>query len=305
VRLVYYSLAHSGGSACEYQWIQSIRSLRRYNPTVPVFLFLYSGASAALLNQADRSRVSVLNLGDYREYLQRMHVRGSVLALYPTFHKFLPLGDGPLDQASQLLYLDCDTFFFADVETLFHTYAGRDWNAREEPLSRRSHYGYKPSHIDESALESIARRERLRLISPFNSGVCLLNHPMKIGFNRIRVSFLDLAWRLLVGRELRTSCSSGSNVNIQEAVLAAAGAVDRRRALPYPSSNSWILEQIALWLALGHLPQISHGLISRQHVVQGGEFQEAFGGGRRCVVAHYYSHLTTQFFFAVPPIPDY
>jgi hypothetical protein len=303
VRLIYYSLAYSGGSVCEHQWIQSIRSLRRYNPTIPVVLFLYTGASAALLTQADRSRVNVRYLGDYSEYLQRMHVRGSVLALYPTFHKFLPLGDGPLDAACQVLYLDCDTFFFDDVEALFHTYAGHDWNAREEPLSRRSHYGYNPSHIDESTLESIARRERLQLISPFNSGVCLLNNHVKIGFDRIRISFLDLAWRLLVGRELRAGGSSQVDVQIQKAVLAAIGAVDRRRALPYPSSNSWILEQIALWLALGHLPQISYGLMSRKHVVQGGEFEEAFGSGRRCVVAHYYSHLTAQFFSAVPPLP--
>ncbi len=45
MRLIYYSLAYSGGSVCEHQWIQSIRSLRRYNPTIPVFLFLYTGAS--------------------------------------------------------------------------------------------------------------------------------------------------------------------------------------------------------------------------------------------------------------------
>ena len=109
-----------------------------------------------------------------------------------------------MDASSQFLYLDCDTFFFDDVESLFHTYAGHDWNAREETLSRRSHYGYNPSHIDESTLESIARRERLQLISPFNSGVCLLNNHVRIGFDRVRVNFLDLAWRLLVGRELAT-----------------------------------------------------------------------------------------------------
>jgi len=304
VRLVYYSLAYYHGSPCEHQWIQSIRSLRRYNRTIPVFLFLYSGASPALLNQASQSQVNVHYLGDYCEYLQRMHVRGSVLALYPTFHKFLPLGDGPLDAASQLLYLDCDTFFFDDVEALFHYCAKHDWNAREEPLSRRSHYGYNPSHIDESTLESIARSERLRFISPFNSGVCLLNDHRRIGFERIRVSFLDLAWRLLVGRELCTRPTFGSNEPIQKVVLAAIGSVDRQRALPYPSSNSWILEQIALWLALGHLPRISHGIMSGEHVVQGDEFQMVLGGGRNCVVAHYYSHLTTQFFSAVPPLLD-
>lgn len=304
MKLVYYSLAYSAGSPCEHQWIQSIRSLRRYNPTIPVFLFLYTGVSVALLNQARQSRVNVRYLGDYRKFLQRMHVRGSVLALNPTLHKFLALGDGPLDAASQLLYLDCDTFFFNDVDAVFHYYAGHDWNAREEPLSRRSHYGYNPSHIDESTLESIARDECLRLISPFNSGVCLLNNHMRVGFDRIRASFLDLAWRLLVGRELGAPTSSRVDRHIQKAVLAAISAVDRQRALPYPSSNSWILEQIALWLALGRLPGISYGLMSCEHVVQGDEFQAALGSARTCVVAHYYSHLTTQFFSAVPSLAD-
>jgi len=39
--------------------MQSIRSLRRYNATVPVYLILYNGASAELMEEADRRGVAV------------------------------------------------------------------------------------------------------------------------------------------------------------------------------------------------------------------------------------------------------
>ena len=52
--------------------------------------------------------------------------------------------------------------------------------------------------------------------------------------------------------------------------------------LPFPSSNFWILEQVALWLTMGHVPGFTHGHLSRDHVLQGGEQNEA------CVVHHYF-----------------
>ena len=41
MNLVYYSMASDGSGRCERQWTQSIRSLRRYNPSIPVHLFVY------------------------------------------------------------------------------------------------------------------------------------------------------------------------------------------------------------------------------------------------------------------------
>lgn len=303
LRLVYYSLANVPNSRLEGQWVQSVRSLRLYNRTIPIWLFLFNGASSALLREAERQNVLVHDLGSYQELVRNMHARGSVVALYPTFHKFLHLGHVPLDGVEQLLYLDCDTFFFDDVDRLFERYSAHHWYAREEPSSRRSHFGYDPRHVDEDLLAHIAQSEGLRQVLPFNSGACLLNHRTWREWERLRVPYLDLAWRLLCGRDLNGHNSTlQHDREVQQAVLAAATDPDRERALPYPSHNTWIIEQISLWLALGHLQNFSLGTFAPADVLQGGEFFDMLEGGQRCILAHYYSKTEEQFFAAIPRI---
>ncbi len=302
MRFVYYSLANAPGSPWEYQWTQSIRSLRRYNSTIPVYLFLYNGASAELVEEASHRSVCVHYLGDYSAYLNLLHVRGSTLALFPTFHKFLSLAHGPLQDASQVIYLDCDTFFFDNIDCMIDRSAYCDWYAREEPKSRRSHYGYDDSHIDEALLSAIAEHEGLRPIPPFNSGVCVLNNGIWHGLESIRIHNLDLAWRLLAGCELGATDHASRDQKIRSAVLSTLTNYDQARAIPYPSSNLWIIEQVALWLALGHLPQFSLGQMSRADVAQGGEFREARGPQIPSVLAHYFSNLEDEFFRTVPAI---
>ena len=305
MRLVYYSLANAPDPRLEQQWIQSIRSLRLYNRTIPVWLFLFNGANSALLREAERQNVLVHDLGSYSEFMRGIHTRGSILALYPTFHKFLQLGYVP-DDVEQLLYLDCDTFFFDDVDRLFQRYSAHHWYAREEPSSRRSHVACDPSHLDEDLLEQIARSEGLRRVLPFNTGVCLLNHHIWRQWEQLRAPYLDLGWRLLCGRELNEHDAPPEHdqeaQKSQEAVLASVTDSDRACALPYPSQNTWIIEQISLWLALGHLQDFSLGALTRSDVPQGPEFCEVPGSSRSCVLAHYYSNGEEYFFAAVPRI---
>jgi hypothetical protein len=294
VRLVYYSLSNSPGDSREWQLIQSIRSLRCHNPSIPVRLFLFNGATAELIDETRRFRVEVCYLGDYAEYIRRAHARGSVLALYPTFHKFLSLIHGSLEYARQILYLDCDTFFLGNVERLFDQYQAHEWYAREEPASLRSHHGHSPEHIDEPLLEHMARLRGARAVIPFNSGVCLLNHGIWNRLEDLRLQYLDLAWRLLCGRALRPPDGIVEDEQIRHAVLTTLDDIDRRRALPYPSKNTWIIEQIALWQALGNLPHFSQGLFSPAHVSQGNEFWPKPGAD--CIVAHYFSLNENEFF---------
>src|ERR1700741_323312 len=95
MRFVYSSLANFPDAGREWQLIQSIRSLRRHNHSIPIWLFLFNGgAPSELLDEAERWNVHIHFLGDYHEFLQRSHRRGSVLARYPTFHKFLALTHG-------------------------------------------------------------------------------------------------------------------------------------------------------------------------------------------------------------------
>ncbi len=300
MRLVYYSLANVPGESRERQWIQSIRSLRMHNNEIPVWLFLFNGGSERLFQEAERHNVHVQSMGDYRTFLRQAHPRGEVLALYPTFHKFLALPQLPLDKLNQLLYLDCDTFFFNDVNLIFEAHSKHDWYSREEPASIRSHFGYDPKHIDEILLEYIARSEALRFVPPFNSGVCLLNHGIWNEIKGLRNVYLDFAWCLLSGRELSGHDCGVRDPRIHSAVMEAMTDADRSKALPFPSFNGWIIEQIALWLALGKLEDFSLGRLSQVQVAQGGEFESS--PGKECVLAHYFSGGEQEFFSSVPPI---
>lgn len=300
MRLIYYSLANDLRESRERQWTQSIRSLRMHNKNIPVWLFLFNGGSKQLLQEAERHHVHVQSMGDYRNFLRRAHPRGEVLALYPTFHKFLALPQLPLDNLTQLLYLDCDTFFFHDVDLLFEAHSKHDWYSREEPASMRSHFGYDPKHIDEVLLEYICRSEGLRFVPPFNSGVCLLNRGIWNDIKSLRNLYLDFAWRLLCGRELSGHDCGVRDPRIHAAVMETMTDADRSEALPFPSSNGWIIEQIALWLALGKLEDFSLGCLSQVQVAQGSEFENS--PGEECVLAHYFSGGEQEFFSFVPPI---
>ena len=303
MRAVYYSLADFPEDSREQQWTQSIRSLRRYNSTIPVWLLLFAGASRELRQEAESQNVCVHDLGDYGEFMKRAHPRGSILALYPTFHKFLVLQQLPLPETTQLLYLDCDTFFFGDVTPLFDLHSENDWYAREEPRSQRSHLGYNPRHVDEFLLQYIARSESVRYVPPFNSGVCIMNRAVWKRFNALSEAYLDFAWHLLCGRELGEHEFELTDPRIRPAVMNALTEEDRSRAIPYPSANDWIIEQIALWLTMGKLPQLSLGTLSPDQVLQGGEYETALAPGHRHILAHYFSVGQRAFFAAVPPIP--
>lgn len=282
MRLVYYSLANAPESVREEQWIQSIRSLRRHNRDVAVWLVLFNGASGGLLREAARWGVTVCDRGTYRGYLERLSCHSSSLAAHPTLHKFFSLAGMPVRAVSQILYVDCDTFFFDDVERLFE-HCQSDWYAREEPFSRLSPYGYDPNYLNEDLLADIVQRESLRPVVPFNSGVCVLNNGVWTEFERLSRAYLEYVRRL----------------------DPDAPGHDPRTALPYPSSNRWIIDQVALWLTLGRLAQLSQSLLSPDEVVQGTEFNAALSAVSPSVVAaHYYSLAACQFFSVVPPILD-
>jgi hypothetical protein len=236
-------------------------------------------------------------LGNYRDCLEKIYPRGPILALYPTLHKFISLSELDTSGISQVLYLDCDTFFFDDPGVLFDNYASCDWYARESPASRRCPYGYCPSNINEDTLQSIAGRERIAFVHPFNAGVCLLNNGVWRKLEQLYRTFLDNVWRLLVGRHQRKG--DGSDNEIRRAVLTATTKQDRVRALPYPSNNFWIAEEIGLWLTLGRIPGFSQGYFRNQHVVQGFECTDAIDRGRHCVTGHYFSYAQAEFFGCV------
>jgi hypothetical protein len=286
---VYYSLVLTNNQATyQRQWMRSIRSLRQHNATIPVYLFVFNTPPDALLDAAERYHVTLRHLGDYRDHIGK---ENEALSCMPTLSKLLPLGFIAPD-ISQVLFVDCDTFFFADVEALFHKYRECDFYAREEVFSRRSVlFPYNPGYVDEDVLQTQAMTLDIEPIPPYNSGVFLLNGPVRRDLVALQKDFFCFAWKLAAGASLRLDTKIHPEVKMRASEwLKGPG----NQPMVYPAKNFWIFEQIALWLTLGRIPGLSHGQFAVGDVLQGLEFAlfRSFG---RCTVAHYFSRLESRF----------
>lgn len=300
-RLVYYSLAAVGEEACERQWVQSIRSLRWFNRSIVVLLFVYGAPRPETLAEAARMGVQVIYGGDHGRCFAHVPERvAQVLVRNPTLHKVLSLRACPTQGVGQLLFLDCDTFFFGDVERLFDRYRASHFYAREEPGTRRSPDGYDPRYVDEAALYQLAFAEGLAAVPPYNTGIFMLNGGAWDHLRHLADEFLGFVWRLLVGLRVGSPLGAAPDEAVMALLERNANEEDRRRSLPFPSSNAWIVEEIALWLTLGRIRGLTHDVLSRADVAQSVEFAD--GAGIAPIVAHYFSSGEERFFAQVQPL---
>jgi hypothetical protein len=299
VTVVYYSLLCDSSRDCdppgrhERQWIRSVTSLRRHNPDLTVALCLYGAAHSNTYETARRAGVEVCEMGSYSLALGEMpeHWRG-VLAGYPTLHKLLSLRRlATIPVADRLIYLDCDTYVFGDLTRLASRTSEVDFVAREEPGSRRSPHGYDAGYLDEDALAVLAAAEGVVSMPPYNTGVMVLSAGLAGALVALLEDFLWYAWRLFLGAALSRP-EIYRDTQMCRAILASASPAEARQALAYPSSNLWIVEQIATWLTLGRLPGLRHAAFDRADVVQSNEFHTQPAG---YVIAHYFSTLEDQF----------
>lgn len=316
-RVIYYSVVSTDQDRCFRQWMQSIRSLRRHNSSIPVHLFHFNPVSSAFVKEADRYGVSIHTMGSYREWLSKRSASHShELSSYPTLHNLLVSTELISLGASQVLYVDCDTFFFGDPANLFEQYGQYDWCAREMPGTRLSDRG-QTSNLDEEMVSRIAALEGLRMPTPYNTGVCLLSASMLDAIKTIERTFVDYAWRLMTGLHLSEfrgfedvtfnlsalTAKSGWHLERLRALHGnATYGVGAERALPYPSDNWWILPEIAWLLALGCLPNLSEHVFDRSAVIQGDEFMLALESDELPVIAHYFSTFESDFWGRVARI---
>jgi hypothetical protein len=298
-RLVYYSLAASRANPrpdLVWQIESSIRSLRTYNRTVPVIVFTYGDVPEDLAPALGPLDVIIHYQGSYEARLAGLAPRAwPVLSQYPILHKFLNFREIDAYNPEQVLYLDCDTLFFNNVDMLFGRYAHADCYAREEPTCGRSHYGYDPSYLDESALAKLGEQEGIRPAPPFNLGIVLFNNGIWRNIAGLEHVLLSYAWRFAVWMAMHPlegdHFAEGLGVEyLRGNFEQLAAAEDVRWALPYPSVNRWILEQVSFWLTLGHVPNLSYQDFFRRDVLQNGEILAR--NRRECdwVVCHYFSN---------------
>jgi hypothetical protein len=249
-----------------------VKSLRRFNTSVPVHVFLYDEHPSAFITELEDHGVYIHQMGSYENAIRRIRPRAFRTSVaYPVLHKWLNFSELEPLAPSQVLQLDCDTFFFDDVDLLFERYAGRHYYAREEPLSKASHYTYDPSYVDEEALFAIARSEGASEVCPYNIGVSMLNHGLWTEIAARSETLLTYAFRLTAGICRKTTIQ---DKRLPEVVaLFAQDHVEEPNVteLPFPSRNPWIVDQVALWLTLGQIPGLTHAHFSPEHVGQGGE----------------------------------
>ena len=295
---VYYSLVINEGlgQIQGAQWVQSIASLRKYNRTIPVWLMVYDSVPDFIRGTAERFNATVIECGGYEPRLASLAgSRSRALAQYPTLHKFLALDTIPLVHGGKLLYLDCDTYLFGDVQRLFDRYPSDALYAREEPYSSLSYLGRDPWAVDEAALSQLMVREGIRGAQPFNSGVCLLGDAPRLHLIAARKKFLSFAWRLLVG----LCCGSARDELSPELIALVESALipdDIPTALPFPSGNHWIVAQVALWLTISLAKDLPQGRFCMADVAQDGElvdFRRSSTDG--LLIAHYFTSHEPQF----------
>ena len=293
-RVVHYSMSFTAGNdptTLLTQVEHSMSSLRRYNHATDIVLFAYDAVPERLARTCRRYGVELCFRGSYARLLEALCPAGwPVLTRYPVLHKFLNFRALAGTGAAQALYCDCDTVFRADVDELFEAYTAADLYAREEVHSSRSRYGPDPAFLDERRLRAVAHSLGVVAVPPFNTGVVLLNHRAWEVLGTLDGWFLECAWHLLLWMSLHPEHTAGSGYGTLDGVGTARelGSPDQlARALPFPSANQWILEEVAAWLTLGAVPRLTTADFSPADVVQNGEFAGARPAG--WTLCHYFS----------------
>jgi hypothetical protein len=295
-RLVHYSISVAGGEHRPDLLAQldaSAATLREHSPGIPAVVFLYGTVPPDLAAVCRAHDLMLHEQGRYEQRLAGLCPDGwPALARYPLLHRFLNFSELASAGAQQALYLDCDTLVLDDIELLFDRYADADVAAREEVHTSRNQHGTDRAFVDEPLLSRLAHAEGAVAIPPFNLGAVLFGRGIVGTLAAYERLFVDYAWRFAVWTARHPASGAAAAFGeflgaAEAAALATPGAL--ARALPYPSTNRWILDEVALWMTLGHVPGLRVADIDRRDLAENGEFSAAHPAGAGWVLCHYYS----------------
>lgn len=275
------------------QLIISINSLRTHNTDIAIVVFCHGVIPEGLSACCAHYNVSIHQTEDYAELLRGYGTNGyTALARYPLLHKFMNFAPMLAWGVDQVLSCDCDTIFFQDPEILFERYGvTATLVAREEVGSSRNLHGPNTDLLDEMLLAQLAEHEGCAFIPPFNLGLVLINDLQHVDWSSCQWHIVDYAWRLVSWMACNPLLADAPYAEYEG--LAEAQKVltplDQQRALPYPSANRWILDEVALWLALGRLNNITTADFLPSDVVQNGELDPHVPDTGNATVWHYFS----------------
>lgn len=285
----------------------SIQSIRQFNNDIPIYLLSFGVPQTIFTINLRHCAVQIVPQPCYGDALSAYcSDRSAAIELYRVHHKWLALQQFRNCGENSLLYVDCDTVFLADPWELFQQYSVSQWYAREEPYSSHSHLGVDPSYIDEDKLKVLARQCGGQFIPPMNLGVILMNDRLWERVIEILPVFFSNVWNLLVGIAANRSKEATVDPRIRpvlDVVSKLMTPADIGSSIPHPSSNLWIIGEIAMMLALGQLQDFTFGFFSKNHVIQGGEFatlSSAQDEGCSALLCHYYAKNYAAFSKAFP-----
>ncbi|MEO5901772.1 MAG: hypothetical protein ABIR68_16820 [Ilumatobacteraceae bacterium] len=295
-RLVAYSLVlPADGSRRDliWQFAGSVSTLRAHNRGIPVVVFVHGLVSDELRRICAVHDVTVRDQGSYEARLAALCPTGwPALARNPLLHRFLSFAEPAMVEPQQVMICDCDTIFFRDVAELFDRYGDADVVAREELRSGRTSQGIDSRFIDDPLLARLAALEGVAPVAPFNVGVVLLNHQVWTSFGALQGQFVDYAWRFVVGLVVQHGESASCTDELAGLDEARRHATDGdvMRALPYPSANRRLLDEVAWWMTLGHVPGLRVADFAPTDVAGHGEFVDAIDGDDSWVMCRYETH---------------
>jgi hypothetical protein len=271
----------------------SVRSLRAFNDTIPIRVFAYGEVATDLVRLLGRFDVTVHQQGSYEDRLAGLLPDGcDILGQYPVLHKFFNFREIDALNPRQVLLLDCDTVLAGDVNRLFRIYSEADCYWREDVGCGRSPRR-DPRYLDETILARIEKAEHVRAVPPFNCGVVLLNNRVWRRLPDLDARLVSYAWRFVLWMALNPVDASSPFGELrgirhlrQRLYRLDCAAESASRALPYPSANRWIVEQVSMWLTLGHVRGVTYRDFSKLDVLYADELLS--GKRRKWLLCHYF-----------------